>query len=154
VAGTERGVTEPRATFSACFGAPFMSRKPAVYAKMLGEKIAKHDVSVWLVNTGWTGGAYGEGERMKLAHTRAMVRAALDGSLDEAETAEHPIFGVHVPRSCRDVPASVLDPRSTWAHPDAYDAQARKLAAMFDENFEQFRDDVSEDVRAAAPTTA
>ena len=153
VAGTERGITEPQATFSACFGAPFMSRKPAVYAKMLGESIAKHGVSVWLVNTGWTGGAYGEGERMKLSHTRAMVRAALDGSLGEVETVEHPIFRVHVPRSCPDVPSSVLDPRSTWADPDAYDVQARKLAAMFDKNFEQFRADVSEEVRAAAPAS-
>jgi phosphoenolpyruvate carboxykinase (ATP) len=154
VAGTERGITEPQATFSACFGAPFMSRKPAVYAKMLGDNIAKHDVSVWLVNTGWTGGAYGEGQRMKLTHTRAMVRAALDGSLDGVETDAHPIFGVHVPRTCPDVPSSVLDPRSTWADPDAYDVQARKLAAMFDKNFEQFRAEVSEEVLAAAPTVA
>ncbi len=154
VAGTERGVTEPQATFSACFGAPFMSRKPAVYAKMLGENIERNAVSVWLVNTGWTGGSYGEGERMKLSHTRAMVRAALSGALDEVETAEHPIFGVHVPRSCPDVPSGVLDPRGTWADGEAYDRQARKLAGMFDKNFETFRDDVSEQVRAAAPATA
>ena len=153
VAGTERGITEPQATFSACFGTPFMSRKPSVYAKMLGDSIAKHDVRVWLVNTGWTGGAYGEGERMKLGYTRAMVRAALSGALAEVETVEHPIFGVHVPRSCPDVPSEVLDPRSTWANPEAYDKQALKLASMFDENFEQFRADVSEEVRAAAPTT-
>ena len=153
VAGTELGVTEPQATFSACFGAPFMSRKPAVYAKMLGENIEKNAVSVWLVNTGWTGGPYGEGTRMKLSHTRAMVRAALSGALDEVETAEHPIFGVHVPRSCPDVPSEVLDPRGTWADGEAYDRQARKLAGMFDKNFEKFRDDVSEDVLAAAPAT-
>jgi len=121
---------------------------------MLGDNIAQHDVSVWLVNTGWTGGAYGEGERMKLAYTRAMVRAALSGALDEVETVAHPIFGVRVPRSCPDVPSEVLDPRSTWANPEAYDKQARKLAAMFGENFERFRADVSEAVRAAAPTVA
>ncbi|TDI38670.1 MAG: phosphoenolpyruvate carboxykinase (ATP) [Acidobacteria bacterium] len=153
VAGTERGVTEPQATFSACFGAPFMSRKPAVYAKMLGENIEKNAVSVWLVNTGWTGGPYGEGKRMKLSYTRAMVRAALSGALDEVETAEHPIFGVHVPRSCPNVPSEVLDPRTTWADGEAYDRQARKLAGMFDKNFETFSGDVSEEVRAAAPST-
>jgi phosphoenolpyruvate carboxykinase (ATP) len=154
VAGTERGVTEPQATFSACFGAPFMSRKPAVYAKMLGDLIARHGVTTWLVNTGWTGGPYGVGSRMKLSHTRAMVSAALDGSLEGVETREHPIFGVHVPRSCLGVPPEVLDPRSTWPDPEAYDAQARKLAGMFDENFERFAKDVSDEVRAAAPTTA
>ncbi|HEY7818289.1 MAG TPA: phosphoenolpyruvate carboxykinase (ATP), partial [Vicinamibacteria bacterium] len=154
VAGTERGVTEPKATFSACFGAPFMTRKPAVYADLLGKRIAKHKVNVWLVNTGWTGGPYGTGQRMKLAHTRAMVRAALDGSLEKAETREHPIFGVHVPRTCPGVPSEVLDPRGTWPSAEAYDAQARKLAGMFDQNFEKFSKDVAEDVRAAAPTTA
>jgi phosphoenolpyruvate carboxykinase (ATP) len=154
VAGTERGVTEPKATFSACFGAPFMSRKPAVYAAMLGERISRHKVNVWLVNTGWTGGPYGTGIRMKLAHTRAMVRAALSGALAQVETKEHPVFGIHVPRSCPDVPAEVLDPRSTWPDPAAYDTQARKLASMFDQNFEKFAPDVAADVRAAAPTTA
>ena len=151
VAGTERGITEPQATFSACFGAPFMSRRPSVYAKMLGEKIAKHDVKVWLVNTGWTGGPYGEGQRMQLAHTRAMVKAALSGELDGVETTPHPVFGVHVPKSCPHVPPAVLDPRTTWADADAYDAQARKLAGMFQKNFEKFEKDVSDDVRAAAP---
>ncbi len=154
VAGTERGITEPQATFSTCFGAPFMSRKPAVYAKLLGEKIANHEVRTWLVNTGWSGGPYGVGSRMKLGYTRAMVRAALTGSLDGVATREHPVFGVHVPVSCPDVPSEVLDPGSTWEDSSAYDAQARKLAAMFDENFEQFANDVSEDVRAAAPTSA
>lgn len=154
VAGTERGVTEPQATFSACFGAPFMSRKPAVYAEMLGEMIARHEVSTWLVNTGWTGGPYGVGSRMKLAHTRAMVRAALSGALQEVETRAHPVFGVHVPGSCPGVPTEVLDPRGTWSDPEAYDSQARKLAGMFDENFDRFADDVSEDVRSASPTIA
>jgi phosphoenolpyruvate carboxykinase (ATP) len=151
VAGTERGITEPQATFSACFGAPFMSRRPSVYAQMLGDKIEKHDVSVWLVNTGWTGGAYGEGTRMQLGHTRAMVKAALGGALDNVETVVHPVFGVHVPKSCPHVPPAVLDPRTTWADPDAYDAQARKLAGMFKKNFEKFEKDVSEEVLAAAP---
>jgi phosphoenolpyruvate carboxykinase (ATP) len=154
VAGTERGVTEPKATFSACFGAPFMTRKPSVYAELLGQRIAKHKVNVWLVNTGWTGGPYGTGQRMKLAHTRAMVSAALDGSLLKVETQEHPIFGIHVPRSCPGVPGEVLDPRGTWGSAEAYDLQARKLASMFDQNFEKFSRDVAEDVRAAAPTTA
>jgi phosphoenolpyruvate carboxykinase (ATP) len=154
VAGTERGVTEPKATFSACFGAPFMTRKPSVYAELLGKSISKHDVTVWLVNTGWTGGPYGTGQRMKLAHTRAMVRAALDGSLEKVETREHPIFGIHVPRSCPGVPSEVLDPRGTWPSGEAYDAQARKLAGMFDQNFEKFSKDVAEEVRAAAPTIA
>jgi phosphoenolpyruvate carboxykinase (ATP) len=154
VAGTERGVKEPEATFSACFGAPFMTRKPAVYAKMLGDRISRHRVSVWLVNTGWTGGAAGVGHRMKLAHTRAMVRAALAGKLDDVETTEHPIFGVHVPRSCPEVPSDVLDPRSAWRDGEAYDFQSRKLAAMFDENFEKLAADVPSDVRAAAPTRA
>jgi len=154
VAGTERGVTEPKATFSACFGAPFMTRKPSVYAELLGRSISKHGVNVWLVNTGWTGGPYGTGQRMKLAHTRGMVRAVLDGSLESVETQEHPIFGIHVPRSCPGVPSEVLDPRGTWPTVEAYDAQARKLAGMFDQNFEKFSKDVAEDVRAAAPTTA
>ena len=154
VAGTERGITEPQATFSACFGAPFMTRKPAVYAEMLGEKIAKHNVSVWLINTGWTGGPYGEGSRMRIPYTRAMVRAALSGALDGVETKEHPVFGIHVPRSCPDVPIEVLDPRATWSDPEAYDAQARKLARMFDENFEKFAGEVSDEVRSAAPVSA
>ena len=151
VAGTERGVTEPQATFSACFGAPFMSRHPSVYAKLLGERIASHRVSTWLVNTGWTGGPYGEGRRMKLAHTRAMVRAVLSGALEKVETRAHAVFGVHVPLTCPDVPPEVLDPRGTWADPAAYDRQARKLAGMFDENFRTFAEDVPEEVRAAAP---
>jgi phosphoenolpyruvate carboxykinase (ATP) len=154
VAGTERGITEPKATFSACFGAPFMSRKPAVYAKMLGERIAQYGVRVWLLNTGWTGGPYGTGSRMKLAHTRAMVRAALSGALDDVETTEHPIFGIRVPRSCPGVPSHVLDARGTWPSAEAYDVQARKLATMFDANFEKIAADVPRDVRAAAPATA
>jgi phosphoenolpyruvate carboxykinase (ATP) len=151
VAGTERGVTEPQATFSACFGAPFMIRPPSVYARMLGERIEKHGSRVWLVNTGWTGGAYGEGNRMKLSYTRAMVRAALAGELDDVETTPDPIFGVHVPRSVPGVPDDVLQPRGTWQDPAAYDTQARKLAGMFRENFQKFNDDVSPGVREAGP---
>jgi len=151
VAGTERGITEPQATFSACFGAPFMPRHPSVYAELLGTKIAAHDVDCWLINTGWTGGPYGTGERMKIAYTRAMVHAALDGTLADAEFIEDPIFGVHVPTSCPDVPDEVLVPKNTWDDPEAYDAQAEKLAQMFADNFEQFADVASDDIKAAGP---
>jgi len=151
VAGTEKGVTEPKATFSACFGAPFMSLSPGVYAKLLGEKIAKHEVDVWLVNTGWSGGPYGVGKRMSIAYTRAMVHAAVTGALAGVPTKPHPIFGVAVPAACPGVPAEVLDPRSTWVDPQAYDEQARKLAAMFATNFQVFAAEVADDVRAAGP---
>ena len=151
VAGTERGVTEPQATFSACFGAPFLPLHPGVYARMLGERIARHDVACWLVNTGWTGGPHGEGQRMKLAYTRAMVRAALDGRLTGAPTREDAVFGLAVPTAVPDVPAGVLEPRSTWGDAARYDAQARKLAEMFRENFGRFADSVSDDVRRAGP---
>src|SRR4051812_8566143 len=114
VAGTERGVTEPAATFSACFGAPFLPLHPGVYARMLGERISRHKAKVWLVNTGWTGGPYGTGSRMKLAHTRAMLRAALSGSLDTAKFTKDPVFGFEVPTSVPDVPSAVLSPRGTW----------------------------------------
>ena len=126
VAGTERGVTEPKATFSTCFGAPFLPLSPNVYAKMLGERIATHNVRVWLVNTGWTGGPYGVGSRMKIAYTRAMITAALGGQLDGVGYQRHPIFNLDMPTSCPDVPASVLDPRTTWPDQAAYDAQAKK----------------------------
>ncbi|MDH3495715.1 MAG: phosphoenolpyruvate carboxykinase [Gemmatimonadota bacterium] len=151
VAGTERGVTEPQATFSACFGAPFLPLHPGVYAKLLGERIAKHDVKCWLVNTGWTGGPYGEGHRMRLGHTRAMVHAALEGSLQEVPTREDPVFGFAVPTAVPGVPAQVLNPRATWKDPARYDAQAKKLAAMFRENFAKYADEVSEAVRGAGP---
>jgi phosphoenolpyruvate carboxykinase (ATP) len=153
VAGTERGVTEPQATFSACFGAPFMVRPPSVYARMLGERIERHGSRVWLVNTGWTGGAYGEGHRMKLGYTRAMVRAALSGALDGVATETDPVFGLQIPTSVPDVPNEVLRPRETWEDPSAYDAQAQKLATMFQDNFRQFADNVSEGVRNAGPRT-
>jgi phosphoenolpyruvate carboxykinase (ATP) len=152
VAGTERGVTEPSATFSACFGAPFLPLPPGVYAKMLGDRIAKHGAKVWLVNTGWTGGPYGTGSRMKLGHTRAMVAAALAGALDGASFRTDPVFGVEVPVAVPGVPGEVLTPRQTWTDPAAYDAQARKLATMFRENFEQYRSQVPDTVAAAGPT--
>jgi phosphoenolpyruvate carboxykinase (ATP) len=151
VAGTERGITEPQATFSACFGAPFMARHPSVYAELLGKKIAEHNVNCWLVNTGWTAGPYGEGHRMKLAHTRAMVNAALNGDLDNVPTVPDPIFGVQVPTECPDVPSEVLIPSNTWSDGAAYDAQAKELASMFVENFKEFEDQVSQDILDAGP---
>ena len=153
VAGTEKGVTEPTATFSTCFGAPFMVLSPSVYANLLGEKVAQHNVAVWLVNTGWSGGPYGVGQRIKIAYTRALVGAALNGALDQVPTVDDPIFGVAVPVTCPGVPADVLTPRNTWADPAAYDTQARKLAAMFNENFKTFAADVTPEVRAAGPKT-
>jgi phosphoenolpyruvate carboxykinase (ATP) len=151
VAGTERGVTEPEATFSVCFGAPFLPLPPQAYSKMLGEKITKHGSRVWLVNTGWTGGPYGTGERMKLGYTRAMLRAALEGELDEVATQRDEVFGLEIPRSCPDVPPAVLNPRDTWADAGAFDAQARKLGEMFKANFEQYARDVPEEVTRAGP---
>lgn len=151
VAGTERGVTEPQATFSTCFGAPFMVLDPSVYAKLLGEKIARHKTRVWLINTGWSGGPYGVGERMKIAHTRAMLHAALDGRLDDMPSRRDPVFGVMVPEACPDVPAEVLEPRRSWADVSAYDRKAAELAALFSRNFKQFEGTASAEVRAAGP---
>lgn len=154
VAGTERGVTEPQATFSTCFGAPFLPLHPTVYAHMLGEKLAQHPVTVWLVNTGWSGGPYGVGQRMKIAYTRAMVHAALSGALIEIPAEPDPIFGVHVPLYCPGVPDHILKPRHTWVDKEAYDAKARELAARFAENFKQFADMAQLEVRAAGPRVA
>ncbi len=151
VAGTEKGVTEPQATFSACFGAPFMVHHPNLYAEMLAERIDQHQANVWLVNTGWTGGPYGIGHRMELAYTRAMVRAALSGDLDDVPTYEDPIFGVHVPVQVPGVPAEVLNPRDTWADKAAYDRQAAQLADLFRKKFTQFEDRVPDAVKAAGP---
>jgi phosphoenolpyruvate carboxykinase (ATP) len=151
VAGTEKGVTEPKAVFSTCFGAPFLPLNPNVYAKMLGEKIARHNARVWLVNTGWTGGPYGVGKRMKIAHTRAMINAALAGQLDQVQYRTDPVFNVEVPTSCPAVPDDVLDPRSTWPDGKAYDEQAKKLAAMFTDNFKRFEADVPASVKDAGP---
>ncbi|HET9948370.1 MAG TPA: phosphoenolpyruvate carboxykinase (ATP), partial [Longimicrobiales bacterium] len=149
VAGTERGVTEPSATFSACFGAPFLPRKPSVYAEMLGRRLRRHGATVWLVNTGWTGGPYGVGSRMRLEHTRAMVHAALEGRLAGCAYETDPVFGLQVPTAVPLVPAQVLRPRDTWQDGAAYDEAAAKLAGMFRKNFETFAADVPEAVRAA-----
>ncbi len=151
VAGTERGVTEPKATFSACFGAPFLPLPPARYADLLGQLIDRHDARTWLVNTGWTGGAYGAGHRMQLKHTRRMITAALSGDLDGVETQEDAAFGLRIPVHVPGVPDEVLQPRQTWDDPDAYDRQAAKLVTMFRENFEKYADDVPESVRNAGP---
>ena len=151
VAGTERGVTEPVATFSACFGAPFLPRKPSVYAEMLGLRLRDHEAKVWLVNTGWSGGAYGVGSRMELGHTREIVHAALEGGLDGEEFVTDPVFGLEVPAAVPGVPSEVLRPRDTWADGDAYDSAAAELAGMFKENFVRFADQVPDAVRAAGP---
>jgi phosphoenolpyruvate carboxykinase (ATP) len=150
VAGTEKGVTEPTATFSTCFGAPFMVHHPTVYAKLLGERIAKHDVTCWLVNTGWTGGAYGVGKRMAIAHTRAMVNAAIDGSLKDATFEREPFFGLAIPAAVPGVPSEVLNPRNAWSDPAAYDGAAKKLAGLFFENFKRFESNASDGVKAVA----
>ena len=151
VAGTELGVTEPKPTFSACFGAPFLPLHPGKYAGMLGEKMKENKVNVWMVNTGWTGGPYGTGHRMKLKYTRAMITAALDGKLDNVEYAADPIFGMAIPQSCPDVPDELLTPRNTWADKDAYDQQAKELAGLFIRNFEKYADGVSSEILDAAP---
>ena len=152
VAGTERGVTEPKVTFSTCFGSPFLPLHPGVYAKMLGEKLKQHGARVWLLNTGWTGGPYGVGQRMKLGHTRRMVTAALNGELDNVETRTDPIFGLSVPTRIEGVPDKVLHPRETWQNPADYDAQASRLADMFAENFKKYESGVTEAVKAAGPS--
>jgi phosphoenolpyruvate carboxykinase (ATP) len=154
VAGTERGVTEPKATFSTCFGAPFMVLHPTVYANFLGDRIARHDVRVWLVNTGWTGGPYGVGARMKIAHTRAMIRAALAGELDGVPYSTDSMFNLQVPQACPGVPPEVFVPRNTWPDRAAYDRQAQKLARMFVENFRAFEDGAPPEVKAAGPLNA
>jgi phosphoenolpyruvate carboxykinase (ATP) len=152
LAGTEIGVTEPQPTFSACFGAPFLLQPPAVYAHMLGEKLDEHPhVNVWLVNTGWTGGPFGEGERMPIQATRALLRSALAGDLDGVEYREDPLFGFEVPVEVPMVKQTLLDPRSTWSDPESYDRKARKLARMFRDNFEQFAEDAGQAVADAGP---
>jgi phosphoenolpyruvate carboxykinase (ATP) len=150
VAGTERGVTEPQATFSACFGAVFLVWHPTKYADMLGELLEQHGSTVWLVNTGWSGGPYGVGKRMKLGHTRAMVRAALSGKLNDVEFRTDPVFGLSVPIAVPEVPLEVLVPRDTWSDGASYDAQAKKLAGMFRDNFHKFGG-ASEAIRNAGP---
>lgn len=151
VAGTEKGVQEPQATFSTCFGAPFLLLHPSVYAQMLGEKIRKHDVTCWLINTGWTGGPYGTGRRIPIRYTRAMVRAALSGALREVPLLEDPYFGLYVPTACPGVPDELLHPKETWEDQAAYERQARKLAAMFVANFRQYAGEVPAEVVSANP---
>lgn len=151
VAGTERGVTEPQATFSACFGSPFMPLHPTVYAELLAEKIKKHKVKVWMVNTGWTGGEFGVGERIKLRYTRQMLSQAIDGKLDKVEYVKDPIFGFQVPIQVSGVPSKLLIPRYTWDDAIDYDKKARKLAQMFVSNFDQFKDQANEHILQAAP---
>lgn len=151
VAGTEAGITEPKPTFSACFGAPFLPLHPGAYADMLGKKMQENQVNVWLVNTGWTGGPYGTGNRMKLSYTRAMITAALEGKLNDVEYHTDPVFGMAVPASCPHVPGNILQPRETWADKKAYDEKAAYLAGLFNKNFEKYKDGLSEEILAAAP---
>ena len=150
VAGTERGITEPTATFSTCFGAPFMVHHPTVYARLLGERIAKHQASCWLVNTGWTGGPYGVGKRMKIRYTRAMVNAAIEGRLAGASFEPEPFFGLAIPTAVPDVPSEVLNPRNAWSDTAAYDAHAKKLAGLFAENFTRFESHASPELLKVA----
>lgn len=151
VAGTEAGVTEPKSTFSACFGAPFLPLHPGKYAEMLGKKMTEHKVNVWMINTGWSGGPYGVGQRMKLPYTRAMITAALEGKLDAVEYEAHPVFGMMMPKECPGVPTELLNPRNTWANKQDYDARAKDLAMQFIKNFEKYASGVSQEIRDAAP---
>lgn len=151
VAGTEAGIKEPKATFSACFGAPFLPLHPGTYAEMLGKKMNEHNVNVWMINTGWSGGAYGVGQRMKLAYTRAMITAALDGKLDNAAFEIHPVFGMQIPKDCPGVPSEILNPRNTWADKTEYDTKAKELAKRFIKNFDKYKCGVTAEILAAAP---
>lgn len=157
IAGTEAGISEPQATFSTCFGAPFLPLHGTVYADLLGKKMKKGsrrgngNINVWLVNTGWTGGSYGNGNRIELAYTRAMIKVALDGTLNEVEYTTHPIFQLAVPKTCPDVPNALLNPRDTWRNEDEYDKQAIELAHLFINNFKQYEDKASDSIKAAGP---
>jgi phosphoenolpyruvate carboxykinase (ATP) len=152
VAGTEAGVTEPQTVFSACFGAPFLPLHPTVYAEMLGKKMDEHKVNVWLINTGWSGGGYGVGSRIKLRYTRAMITAALKGDLQDVSYEKHPIFGVNMPTSCPNVPDEILSPRNTWSDKEAYDQQAGKLAKAFNDNFGKYAEFANAEILAGAPS--
>lgn len=151
VAGTEAGVTEPQTTFSACFGSPFLPLHPTKYAEMLGQKMKDHSVNIWLINTGWSGGPYGVGSRIKLKYTRAMITAALEGKLDNVDFVNHEVFGLAMPTSCPDVPAELLSPRNTWGDKGAYDAKANTLAEAFISNFTKYADFANDEIMAAAP---
>ncbi len=154
VAGTEAGITEPQTAFSACFGAPFMPLHPTKYAEMLGEKMEKHEVNVWLINTGWSGGEYGVGSRLKLSYTRSMITAALNGELDHVNYINHEIFGLAMPGECPNVPDEILNPKNTWDDKTAYDQKANKLAEAFINNFKQFEEFANDEIMEAAPKTA
>ena len=154
VAGTEVGITEPITTFSAGFGAAFLPLHPAKYAKLLGDKLEGTDINVWLINTGWSGGSYGVGSRMKLSYTRAMITAALTGKLAQVSFEQMPIFNLAFPTACDGVPAELLNPRNTWADKAAYDATAASLAEKFVKNFEKFAAETHESILAAAPTVS
>lgn len=151
VAGTEAGIDEPLPSFSACFGAPFMPLHPTKYAEMLSDKMQEAGVNVWLINTGWTGGSYGVGKRMKLKYTRAMITAALEGDLDNVDYKMHPIFGLNIPQSCANVPSEVLNPKDTWKDKEEYDVKAKELSASFKKNFEKFEEYANEEIMAGAP---
>lgn len=152
IAGTEMGITEPQTTFSACFGKAFLPLHPGKYAELLGEKLkANPSINVWLVNTGWTGGAYGIGSRIKLAYTRALITAALEGKLEEIEYGETPFFKLRFPKVCPGVPIEIMEPRNAWVDKIAFDLQASKLAAGFVKNFEQYANGVSKEILEAAP---
>ncbi len=151
VAGTEVGITEPTTTFSACFGAAFLPLHPAKYATLLGDKLKESDTTVWLVNTGWSGGSYGEGSRMKLSYTRAMITAALEGTLDREEFKTLPVFELAYPSSCPGVPSELLNPKQTWSDSAAYDDTASKLASKFVDNFETYKEEADASILAAAP---
>ncbi len=151
IAGTEEGIIEPKPTFSACFGAPFLPLHPGVYAEMLGQKMQEHKVNVWLINTGWTGGSYGIGQRIKLSFTRAMITAVLENKFDKIEFKNHEVFGIAIPSECPGVPVEILDPRNTWTDKNAYDKKAKYLAGLFVRNFENFADGVNENILSAAP---
>ncbi|MEO9258622.1 MAG: phosphoenolpyruvate carboxykinase (ATP), partial [Crocinitomicaceae bacterium] len=154
VAGTEVGITEPQTTFSACFGKAFLPLHPAKYAEMLGQKMKESDVKVWLINTGWSGGAYGIGSRISLKYTRAMITAALEGELNNVQYAKHEIFGVEMPLSCPNVPVEMLNPKNTWTDKNAYDAKSNQLAEQFINNFKEFEEQAGEEILAAAPTVS
>jgi len=154
VAGTEEGIVEPKATFSACFGAPFMPLHPNTYAKLLGEKIEKHNVNVWLVNTGWTGGPFGIGSRISLKYTRAMITAVLENQMEDISYTNFATFNFKIPSFCPNVPNEILHPRNSWGDKKEYNTKREELAQMFIENFEQYASMISQDIKSAAPLIA
>jgi phosphoenolpyruvate carboxykinase (ATP) len=151
IAGTEDGINEPKPVFSACFASPFIPLHPAKYAEMLGKKMKEHQVNVWMVNTGWSGGPFGVGKRMKLSFTRAIITAALEGKLEDVEYETHPVFGMLMPKNCPGVPSEILNPRNTWKNKDEYDLRANELAKKFIENFKKFSDQANEETLRGAP---